>query len=511
MYKEDPQYQKMITVSVTNIDLRKDRSIKKVANQFNIGIVKNGVQIRLSRWGSRTWTPFFKPLFRWLDSMDFLNCDFSKNKMQKPIGILLAAVLFTGMLKPMLLGAQSNDGNATSTDPIAGIDTATTTDDGTGTATTTDEVIDTATTTDDGAVIGDDSGVSVPEMPVVVPTGKDPLSGPKTEAETVQKIDPLVMAVWAMRENGTDDSPEPFAQILPSGEQDVDSQFRICGAVRPGTDVDGGFGVYSQFSYPKDAAFAPNDPAKRSGCGQAVSPLCQMKPLESSAGLELFCRNIKKNNGNLPVFAAKDGENKTLYDYDAICGEIEKKAVSVYCCDQSLAYDDISGIYQASVVAQNAAGKFSNLLITDLDYLPVTSFVMDFSTVSYGTVAANVAQSAHYYADDDHHNLGAAFIRNTGNTRLQVSIEQNDMGLGKTDGAYNVRYQARYASGNGTWTYYAPDEPGILPGELDLSENKAIDLGVTVLKYPDKLTKEFSGSLVVNGLIADHHQCIIQP
>jgi len=414
--------------------------------------------------------------------------------MQRPIAIFLAMVLAAGIFGPLFLAAQ-NDDNATSTDAIVNdSDSATSTDDG-ASATSTAE-------TSSGNTPADQTPA------VIVPT-ESPLTveEPKKETAIVPKLDSIVMAVWAMRGNGTDDSVDPLAQIQPSGILNVDSKFRVCGVVRPGGNSDTGFGAYGELSYPRDAAFSPNDPAKRRGCGQAVSPLCQMKALAPAAGLELFCQNLKKENTNLPIFANVGGGGADTYDFDAICADLEKQTAFVYCCDQSLAYDDLSGVYQAAVITQNGKGNFSNLLVSNVDYLPVTAVDVDFSSINYGSVAANVLQEASYYANDDMQNLGAAYVRNVGNTRLKVSIEQNDMGLGKTDGRYNIWYYARYATINNEWTSYPPNDPAILPGVVDLSANQPIEFAVTVTRYPDTLKKDYSGSLTVTATATEHYEC----
>ena len=407
-------------------------------------------------------------------------------------------ILAAGIFGPLFLAAQ-NDDNATSTDAIVNdSDSATSTNDG-ASATSTKETSpgNTPANQTPAAIVPTESPLTVEE--------------PKNEAAIVPKLDSIVMAVWAMRGNGLDDSADPLAQIQPSGILNVDSKFQICGVVRPGGNADTGFGAYGELSYPHDAAFSPNDPAKRRGCGQAVSPLCQMKALAPAAGLELFCQNLKKENTNLPVFASLGGGGAESYDYGAICADLEKQTAMVYCCDQSLAYDDLSGVYQAAVIAQDGKGSFSNLLVSNVDYLPVTAVDVDFSSINYGSVAANVLQEASYYANNDMRNLGAAYVRNVGNTRLKVSIEQNDMGLGKTDGRYNIWYYARYATINNEWTSYPPNDPAILPGVVDLSTNQPIEFAVTVTRYPDTLKKDYSGSLTVTATATEHLKCEDEP
>ncbi|HOX29554.1 MAG TPA: hypothetical protein P5080_01060 [Candidatus Paceibacterota bacterium] len=425
--------------------------------------------------------------------------------MQRPIALLLAAVLLAGILGPVVLVAENQEENATSTDPVAdSIEEATTTDDGTAASTEeTGKIQSTDPVSDPGIT---PAGETQPALePAGSSNGAPSGAAPSGEADILNP-NPTVMAAWAMLNNGTDASADPLAQFLPSGALDVSADFQICGAVRPGAGPNDSFGVYSQFSYPGNSAFAPNDAKKRQGCGQAVSPICQMKPLEASNGLELFCQKIKNDNASLPVFGDTGTEGER-YNYDAVCAELEKQTAAVYCCGQSLAYDDISGIYRASVIAQNSAGIFSNLLLSNVEYLPITAVQADFNSVNYGTVAANLDKTAQYYGKDGKQTLGAAYIRNLGNTRVRVSIEQNDMGLGKTDGRYNIRYHARYAVGNNPWTYYWPNESAALPGEIDLSTSEAVELGVTVFKYPDALTSEYSGTLTLSATGTDHYQC----
>lgn len=412
----------------------------------------------------------------------------------------------------MVFGAQNESDFATSTEPAIGLaDSATSTGNGTGhnsgTATSTEEVPP-----------GDsDSGGQLPAdfaNPVVLPAETLPGPGvkglaaesPAKETEIKLPVEPLAMAGWAQVREGSDDAPEPFAQILPPGIFGATKKFDICAVIRPGDNTTGSLGVYSQLSYPKNSAFAANDRLKRQGCGQAVGQICEMKPMEEAAGLELLCARIRQNNANLPVFA-KTTDTDTPYDFDAVCAELEKQTAFVYCCGQSLAYDDLAGIYQAAVIARSGGGEFSNLLVSDLEYLPLSAVDIDFTSINYGSVAPNAEKIAKDYESDDSTSLGAAYIRNAGNTRLAISVMQNDMGLGQTNNKYNVRYRARWARGFTGWTSYWPDESATLPGELDLSENMPAEFAVTVLRYPDGSTSKFQGTLTISAAAAAAYQC----
>ena len=153
-------------------------------------------------------------------------------------------ILAAGIFGPLFLAAQ-NDDNATSTDAIVNdSDSATSTNDG-ASATSTKETSpgNTPANQTPAAIVPTESPLTVEE--------------PKNEAAIVPKLDSIVMAVWAMRGNGLDDSADPLAQIQPSGILNVDSKFQICGVVRPGGNADTGFGAYGELPILTTPRFRP--------------------------------------------------------------------------------------------------------------------------------------------------------------------------------------------------------------------------------------------------------------
>jgi len=99
-------------------------------------------------------------------------------------------------------------------------------------------------------------------------------------------------------------------------------------------------------------------------------------------------------------------------------------------------------------------------------------------------------------------------VRNTGNTRVQLSATQNDMGLGQTDNVYNVQYKTRVGNVLTDWSpYYYPFATQWLNESLDLSETNEIDFGIKVTKFPAHLGTSFMGTLTLGSQAATALTC----
>jgi hypothetical protein len=118
---------------------------------------------------------------------------------------------------------------------------------------------------------------------------------------------------------------------------------------------------------------------------------------------------------------------------------------------------------------------------SNLQYLELTTFDSDFTSVQYGAVDLNELKIV---AGDMIFGDGTApSIRNTGNTRLRIRILQNDFNLGKTGEEWNVEYQAKLGAGN-EYVKYWPEQMLILNNPLNLAQLINIDFGVLVKRYP---------------------------
>jgi len=323
---------------------------------------------------------------------------------------------------------------------------------------------------------------------------------------------PIVKAKWEMniakdgngKYLGTDDATTAGSQFMPSGVYQTDKRIAVCAVV---TDPDGVAdvdAVYADTFYPTGIALGPNHAADRQGCGQMMSEFSLTK-LSKADGIDLFCSKVRTGNSNLPVFNTAP----TAYDYDEICatdGELWKETANVYCGEKDLSYEDPSGDYKTLVMAQDKAG-LDGTLTNYFTYLPLTAFETDFSKVSYDTVKLNTHKIINGDLTWDAMNAGKASVRNIGNTRLIMKVWQNDMGLGQTDGNWNVKYDGRVGS-DAAFVNYLPEVTKSLANALDLSETDEMDFSIEISKFPP--THEgtgYTGSMTLSAVKTDHLVC----
>jgi len=324
-----------------------------------------------------------------------------------------------------------------------------------------------------------------------------------------------VLAAWEMADGGLDDDPAPGAQFQPSGIYEVSRNIKMCGVVA-GDAADSLGGVYGQMFYPALAAFGPNDDKNRKGCGQAAGPACKMEKISGAAGFDLLCEKIQKNNDHLLWFA--DGVG--YVDLCAADGRLLNQTAAVYCCDQELAYDDAAGEYGAGVIAKGVSGDYSAMLPSKFTYLPLSKLDVDFNNVYYGEVKEGVEAVA---ADIGSPELLAkaetitnAAVRNAGNVPVQVSLWQDDMGLGQTDGIYNIRYGARLAGIDAPWAHYKPFETVVMPDALAPGQSVEMDFSVEVLNFPETSQgskTNYTGKMKIDAVPASDidYECSAQP
>jgi hypothetical protein len=87
-----------------------------------------------------------------------------------------------------------------------------------------------------------------------------------------------------------------------------------------------------------------------------------------------------------------------------------------------------------------------------------------------------------------------------------MSVWQNDMGVGKTDDVWNIKYEARVGD-NAVWKSYLPEETALLDDLLDLSAMKAIDFAIEVLKFPESTGPEYAGKMTLDAQKVEHLMC----
>lgn len=324
-------------------------------------------------------------------------------------------------------------------------------------------------------------------------------------------INPIVKAKWeANVDRYTDDSTAAGAQILPSGKKDVNKNIAICAVV---TDPDGLAdlnAVYADVFYPSGIALGPNHkplPDQSGlGCGQLMQE-DTMTRLDKMTGYNLFCGNVQNSNNNLPMFSPN-------YNYAEICnsdGELMKETAAVYCAEKPLSYEDPSGDYPIMVVAQDKSGK-NGTLRNIFQYLDLTAFEADFSSVDYGNVKLMTHKIINGNLAWEPATSTLPTVRNVGNTRANITVRQDDMGFGKTDGQWNVRFDARVGNDEGNWSIYDPETTVTLADVLNLSETDEMDFSILVKKFPPThVGDSYTGTMTLGAVKANHLVCATSP
>ncbi|MBU4512411.1 hypothetical protein KKD19_04210, partial [Patescibacteria group bacterium] len=298
--------------------------------------------------------------------------------------------------------------------------------------------------------------------------------------------------------------------------------YTVCAIVTDPNGVADIDGVYVDIYYPENIAFHedannPDDPAHADygelGCGAFIEEN-ELLPLPKMDGYNLFCGTIKNDNNNLPKFFPMPTGGD--YNYDEICGatgELMKETAKVYCDDKDLTWEDPAGNYRVEVFAQDKVGNFSytdpakaDIDYNEFTYLEAQGYDIDFTAINYGEVALN---SHKIISGDLTWGNNVPSIRNTGNVRLYISINQDDMGLGKVGTTWNVKYDARIGNEQLDWKWYWPEVNTKLEDILDLSEIEEMDFSVLITKFPS-ISATYTGVMDLSADKAVFRQCLPQ-
>jgi hypothetical protein len=337
---------------------------------------------------------------------------------------------------------------------------------------------------------------------------------------TPQASAPIVAVKWEMGTvNGEDASTDAGAQIMSTGQCGVHKTVKICGIV---TDPNGKSDikkVYGDVYYPSGVKLGTSHVDAVTGqkreiatCGEMVRE-CTMEALAPAAAIDLFCNKIRNNNNNLPTFA--EGYNYANVCDDAQAGLLPKETAYLECCDFTMSYEDPSGDYKVNVWANDTADYNSQPLQNTMTYLESKAFDVDFTGIDYGKVKTGIWQEIPgntTWANPK--TVNGASVRNCSNTRIQLGVWQNDMGIKEPDGSTFVNFKAAVSSAT-NYQEYGPNllntdgthKVTWLNEDLDLSELNEMDFGVKVTKFPIQLTGPFSGVIELSAQKAPHLVC----
>lgn len=299
---------------------------------------------------------------------------------------------------------------------------------------------------------------------------------------------PRVLVSWVARGDSytsptqyyRDNSTAEYSQINPSGQEDVNTTIAMCAIVESDYGIDYINAVYADVYYPVDIELPTWHSVllnqSGDGCGKFMQQDLLTK-LTKQQGIDLFCTNVYGNNIDLPYWNSSES-------YTSLCGttgKLYKDEAVVYCGKKTISYEDPAGFYKITTLVQDK-NSGSGTHDHGFNYEAMTAFEVDFSEVQYGPVKLNINKIIS--GDVDFTTIAKPTIKNVGNTRLSISVYQDDMNLGKTTGVgWNVGYGARIGHVVG-FTTYEPETTTPITSWLDLSEVNEMDFSVKVTKFP---------------------------
>jgi hypothetical protein len=164
-----------------------------------------------------------------------------------------------------------------------------------------------------------------------------------------------------------------------------------------------------------------------------------------------------------------------------ILNELGKETAAVWVGSADIHYCQMDGLYSVGVRGidrnQNPSAWLNNTFL----YVPVTAAEYDFTAVNYGSVSMGSpvwrAGDVFFVTGD-----GKPTVRNVGNTKLNIKVNQSDMGFGKdVNGVWNVMFDARLGH-TSSEPLYEPFTDHVLLDTLDRSHTDELDFSIHVLK-----------------------------
>jgi hypothetical protein len=283
---------------------------------------------------------------------------------------------------------------------------------------------------------------------------------------------PIVKCKWETPDDG---DTGPGTQVLPSGTYQVYKEVHFWAVV---TDPEGVETVSNVFV----DVYHPAGPPENGSFKYQL----ELLEVDQAAGITAF---ENAWTGDLITF-------NTGHDYDSVLHQLQQGLARVYEGTQVLSYHQPAGDYQVKVKAYDLPGNPSVVLTNYFTYVAVTAMELDFTTVNYGTVQMSI--NKWIGGDQTFGTANLPTVRNVGNTNLQITIVQDDMGLGDTSGEPNVIYDARLGA-NGVHAIYAPEQEVTLEDVLPLCNTQKLDFSIHVKKADPA---PYSGSITLGAVYA---------
>ena len=221
----------------------------------------------------------------------------------------------------------------------------------------------------------------------------------------------------------------------------------------------------------------------------------EISAAEAQAGIAYFTEAY--DAGLVTLNEAVHPDTGAPITKDEIIEEIAQGEAWIYCGCWWMYYHQPAGCYEVDAFAIDSDGILdeSSHLTNHFDYLPVTAAEFDFASINYGTISkdGNISGDANFATP------AQPTVRNIGNTWLQLGIQQDDMGFGKSVSGWNVKYDVRIGStldfptgaeGIKTWydpTVFAGQSPLVsgyttIPGIIHLCNTWKMDFSIHIIK-----------------------------
>jgi len=353
---------------------------------------------------------------------------------------------------------------------------------------------------------------AIPVFAATASTGVQVNSGSSTP--------PLVKCMWESTDSAPDaESGDPshtsfvdplLTQVAPNQGFQATTTVNFWAVVTDAAGIGNLANIYADVFYP---ASGITDPGANGSLKFEVQLTQVIANGPSSTALADFmaanAAHMVEINAATPTFAYPIGSSASQV------GDIEEELIqgtaNLYMGTYTFDNCELAGNYPVVVNAVNQQNVHGTLGDT-LQWLPLTAAAFDFNAVNYGSVAIGVDKQINGdYTWQTPIGANPATIENTGNTYLQMTVKQDDMGLGSTQvngvTTWNVYYDARMGDGslggfpNSGIVTYQPNVTTTLPQILKLCSLDKIDFSITVVKDPSTGTNHsYSGTMTLGAV-----------
>jgi hypothetical protein len=305
---------------------------------------------------------------------------------------------------------------------------------------------------------------------------------------------PLILCQWQTPDDGDPSHGEAGTQLLPSGKFQVDKDIFFWAVVTDPEGVGSIASVYGDVFHPQGP---PEFGSFKYQLALELIPKEESGPPYPEGSLPpLPIEDIKAivqqahADGLISLGVNPDAEpTGTLYTIEEVLHQLEQCLADLYYGRQVMSYHQPAGEYQTGIYAFDGANNESEWLWNSFDYVATTACEFDFNTIDYGSVEVCTNKwvgGDDVFVSDD----GKPTVRNVGNTDTMIIVAQDDMGLGMTDGEYNIEYDARLGPvGGNPHVVYDPTDllttpvsMTTIPGILKLCNTDKLDFSLHVKK-----------------------------